>query len=175
MEIRYDITDWEQAYDASKTRPGNMDEAIDLMRESDIKLSELALLLIVGRERGEVQDERMPTNKLSNLLGLAKHVSAYRGRQMARVSIAGKDMEVPRFVSTVTIEEGVPSSEQSGNTVVDYDTEEAVERAISYLMTNVIGRIRDRCKIVALNSPAKLQKVADELKLAIDEIVDELT
>ncbi len=182
MEIRYDIADWEQAYDTSQARPTNMDEAIDLMRESDIKLSELALLLIVGRERGDVQDERMPTNKLSNLIGLARHVGSYRSRQKARVNIAGKDVDVPRFVSTATIEEGeqgdyqfaVPSL-NSDSTIVDYDTQEASERAISYLMTNVVGRIRERLSLIALNSPAQLNKVADELKSAIDEIVDDLT
>lgn len=181
MEIRYDVSDWKNHYEQSAARPSSLDEAIDLMRESNIKPGELAMLLIVGRELGIVKDQNLPSNKISNLTGAALAISRYRGRQRAQVKIAGKDTSVPRFVSTVTVEEGEEAGYQATTpsvaddvTVVDYDTIAAAERAISYLMTNVLGHIRERFRLIALTKPKELQRVAKEMKAAIDEMVKEL-
>lgn len=181
MEIRYDATDWKNHYEQSAARPTTLDDAIDLMRESNIKPGELAVLLIVGRELGIVKDPNLPSNKMSNLTGTALAVSRYRSRQRAQVTIAGKKTSVQRFVSTVTIEEGEQAAYQMTTpsidvdvTTVDYNSDAAAERAISYLMTNVVGRIRDRLSLVALNRPKELAKVVRDLKAAIDEIVKEL-
>lgn len=181
MQISYDITDWKQQYDSSSAKPTSMDDAIDLMRESNIKPGELAALLIVGRELGIVKDPNIPTNKISNLTGVALAVSRYRSRQMAKVTIGGKQTEVPRYIATVTTEEAeevsyqatVPSLDRDV-TVVDYNDQAAADRAIAYLMTNVLGRIRDRLAIVAVNRPKEVSKVVKQLKTAIDEIAAEL-
>lgn len=181
MEIQYDITDWKNHYDASDARPASIDEAIGLMLESDIKPSEAALLLIVGRELGLVKDPNLPTNKISNLLGVSQRISQYRAKQVAEVRIAGKTTTVPRYVSTVTVDEGeevayqaqAPSI-QPATTVVDHNTQAAADRATAYLMTNVVGHIRDRLKLVALNRPDAVRGIVKELKAAIDEIVKDL-
>lgn len=182
MEIRYDVTDWKQQYDAnSAVRPSSADDAIELMRESDARVSDLALSLIVGRELGEVQDASLPTNKLANLLGMSNHLTNYRARQTAKVNIAGKEQNVPRYVANATIDAGVETGFEfttpNGNpptTVVDYNDPAAADRAIAYLMTNVIGRIRDRLKLVALNKPDELSKVVKNLKKTIDDIARDL-
>lgn len=181
MRISYDATDWKQQYDSSPAKPASMDDAIDLMRESNVKPGELAMLLIVGRELGIVKDPNVPTSKISTLTGMAKAVSDYRSRQTAKVTINGKQVEIPRFVSTVTIEEGeevsyqatVPSLDRDV-TVIEYNDQAAADRAIAYLMSNVTGRIRDRLAIVAVNRPKEIGKVVKELKRAIDEIAAEL-
>jgi hypothetical protein len=109
MQISYNVSDWAEHYQKSDVRPTSVDEAIDLMRESNIKLSELAILLIVGRELGIVKDVTLPSNKIGNLTGTALHLSHRRSRQTARVTIAGHDVDVPRFVANSTVEEGVQS------------------------------------------------------------------
>ena len=181
MQISYDATDWKQQYDSSPAKPTSMDDAIDLMRESNVKPGELAMLLIVGRELGIVRDPNVPSNKISNLTGVALAVSRYRSRQTAKVTIGDKQIEVPRFISTVTTEEGEEVGYQSTMpsfdrdvTIVDYNDQAAADRAIAYLMTNVTGRIRERLAIVAVNRPKEVAKVAKQLKAAIDEIVAEL-
>jgi hypothetical protein len=57
---------------------------------------------------------------------------------------------------------------------VDYNDPAAADRAIAYLMTNVMGRIRDRLRLVALNKPDHVKGVAAELKRNIDTIVMDL-
>ncbi len=181
MQISYDVSDWKQQYDGSSSRPVSADEAIGLMRESDISLSELAMLLIVGRELGIVKDATLPTNKLSNLTGMAKHLSTYRSNQRAKVNLAGKDVDVPRFVANATVAEGKEAGFQftvpNGNpdtTVVDYNDPAAADRAIAYLMTNVLGRIRERLALIAVNKPKELGRIVKELKKAIDDIAKDL-
>lgn len=74
MEIRYDVTDWEQNYNQNQSvRPASADDAVDLMRESNTRVSDISVALIVGRELGKVKDETLPSNKLSNLLGMSLH------------------------------------------------------------------------------------------------------
>ncbi len=181
MEIRYDVTDWANDYKSSTTKPTSLDEAIELMRESNIKPGELAKLLIIGRELGIVKDSRLPTNKISNLTGMALHVSRHRSRQVAQTRIAGKDVEVPRFIANATVEEDVEAGFEftvpNGNpdvTVVDYNDPVAADRAIAYLMTNVLGRIQERLRLIALNKPQELGRVVKELKKAIDDMAKEL-
>lgn len=181
MQISYNVADWADHYQKSNVRPSSVDDAIDLMRESNIKLSELAMLLIIGRELGIVKDATLPSNKISNLTGTALHLSHRRSRQTVKVQIAGRDVDVPRFVANSTVEDGVQSGYQytvpNGNpdtTVVDYNNPAAADRAIAYLMTNVLGRIRDRLSLVALNKPDHVKGVAAELKRSIDKIVAEL-
>lgn len=182
MEIRYDVSDWKQRYDTEQSvRPTSADEAVELMRESHIRVSDLALSLIVGRELGHVQDAGLPTNKLANLLGMSNHLTNYRARQTAKVTIAGKEQNVPRYIANATVDAGVEVGFEftvpNGNpptTVVDYNNPAAADRAIAYLMTNVTGRIRDRLKLVALNKPDELSKVVENLKKAIDDIAKDL-
>lgn len=193
MEIRYDVTDWKQNYDQNQSvRPASADDAVDLMRESNTRVSDISVALIVGRELGKVKDETLPSNKLSNLLGMSLHLARYRSRQMAQVKIAGKDVEVPRYTANATIEEGVdatyeatvstpngngkrkPASSNPPVRVVDYNNPVAADRAIAYLMTNVLGRISERLKLVALHKPQDLDAVADDLKAGIDRMVERL-
>lgn len=183
MEIRYDISDWAEEYEASGDRPQSADDAIDIMRESDMKLGKAALLLIVGREKGQVNDATLPSNKLSNLIGMSRHLSGYRTRQRATVKIKDKDVEVPKYISTVTTgEESTTKGYNSETplahsevTTVDYNTSVAVERAIEYLLRNVVGRIRDRFAVIAYNDPKRVAKVAKQLKSEIDKMVEEFS
>lgn len=184
MQISYDVSDWKAQYDQGDIRPANLDEAIDLMRESSVKPGRLATALIVGRELGHVNDDNLPSNKMANLMGTSLAISHYRSRQTARVQLGKerKETDVPRFVASPTIEDGKEATFdfavealQPEVTVVDYNDKAAAERAKAYLMSNVVGRIRDRLKLVALNSPKELPTVAKELKRQIDEIVKELS
>ncbi|HSG61618.1 MAG TPA: hypothetical protein VLA24_09315 [Pseudomonadales bacterium] len=185
MRISYDVSDWVDTYNASKDRPRNIDDAIDLMRESAIKSGELAALLIVGRELGEVTDASLPSNKMSNLTGMALHIARYRSRQRVTVKLGKNQHEttVPRYVATTTTDEdgemktydSTVAALEPETTVVDYNTPVAAKRARTYLMTNVVGRIRDRLAVIAVTDPGGVQRVADELKAAIDEIVKEIS
>lgn len=184
MIISYDASDWKKEYDNGNIRPTNVDDAIDLMRESDVKTSQLAVALIVGRETGEVKDETLPSNKMANLMGMSLHVSRYRSQQRAKVRLGKNQHEttVPRFVGTATTDKGemvtydaTVEALRPDVTVVDYNTPEGAERARVYLMTNVIGRIRERLGIIAVNDPKQVAKVAAEMKAAIDDIVKELS
>lgn len=190
MEIRYDVTDWKQRYDENQSvRPASADDAVDLMRESNTRVSDISVSLIVGRELGKVKDDTLPSNKLSNLLGMSLHLARYRSRQTAQVKIAGKNTEVPRYTANATIEEGVAVSYDATAPngthatkppvnppvrVVDYDNPVAADRAITYLMHNVLGRISERLKLVALHKPQDLDAIATELKAGIDRIVEKL-
>ena len=182
MQISYDVTDWKTQYDKTGDRPTSLDEAVDLMRESNIKSGELAMLLIIGRELGIVTDDRLPSNKMSNLTGMGLHLARHRSRQTARANVGGTEMDVPRFIAQATVEDGVEGDYafdvpalSSDVTVVDYSNPEAADRAVAYLMTNVVGRIRDRFKLIALHKPNDVKRIAKELKGRIDEIVKEMT
>lgn len=183
MQISYDVTDWEQEYDSSSERPQSADDAIDLMKESNLKLGKASMLLIVGREKGKVDDDSLPSNKLCNLLGMGKHLSGYRSRQRAIVKIKGKETKIPRYISTVTsggddnddeFESTTPALNDDVTTV-DYNSTMAVDRAIDYLLRNVMGRIRDRFAVIAYNDPKRLKVVAKQIKAEVDRLVEELS
>jgi len=189
VQISYDVSDWKQQYDNGGERPADLDEAIDLMRESSVKQGALAVALIIGRELGKVSDPNLPSNKMANLMGTSLAIARYRSRQKVRATVkpSGKEVNVRRFVAHATIEDSeqaeygfdTPSAMADAAsftdvTVVEYNNPEAADRAISYLMTNVVGRIRDRLSLVALHRPNEVKVVADELKAAIDRIVEGL-
>lgn len=189
MQISYDVSDWKSQYDASSERPADLDEAIDLMRESAVKQGSLAVALIIGRELGKVNDPNLPSNKMANLMGASLAIARYRSRQKVKTKAVGSDKEVTvrRFVAHATIEDGeqaeygfdTPSavndvSSITSVTVVDYNNPEAADRAIAYLMTNVVGRIRDRLSLIALHRPNEVKQIAKELKQRIDDIVEGL-
>lgn len=181
MQISYDVTDWAEEYDTSAERPQSADDAIDLMRESNLKLGKASMLLIIGREKGKVDDDGLPSNKLCNLIGMSRHLSGYRSQQRATVKIKDKEVEVPRYISTVTTASEddanhaeTPSIEETVTTV-DYNTVSAADRAAEYLLRNVIGRIRDRFALIAYNDPKRLKTVAKQLKAEIDRLVEEFS
>lgn len=189
MQISYDVSDWKAQYDATEDRPTNLDEAIDLMRESSVKQGQLAVSLIIGRELGKVADPNLPSNKMANLMGASLAIARYRSRQKVRTAIkpSGKQVDVRRFVAHPTVEDGeraeygfdtpnalTDAASFSDVTVVEYNNPEAADRAIAYLMTNVVGRIRDRLSLIALHRPNEVKQIAKELKQRIDDIVAEL-
>lgn len=189
MQISYDVSDWKQQYDNGSERPADLDEAIDLMRESSVKQGALAVALIIGRELGKVNDPNLPSNKMANLMGASLALARYRSRQKVKATVqpSGKEVNLRRFVAQATIEDGeqaeygfdTPNAVNdvqsiSSVTVVDYNNPESADRAIAYLMTNVVGRIRDRLNLIALHRPSEVKVVAEELKQRIDEIVDGL-
>lgn len=101
MQISYDVSDWKKQYDDSRNRPTNLDDAVDLLRESDVKMGELAVSMIVGRELGKVEDDALPSNKMSNLMGMSLFISRHVSKQRAKVRMGKRQYEttVPRFVS----------------------------------------------------------------------------
>ena len=184
MEIQYNIDDWHDEYQSSQEKPASFDEAVDLMQESSIGMGKLAMLLIVGREKGQVNDERMPSNKLANLTGVAKALGSYRYNQVIKARV-GKDqheVSIPAYVAHATVDDGQRAEfeftlplAQSETTIVKSTDDAAIERCISYLFSQVTGRIRERLTIIAATKPPLVSSVANELKDAIDDIVEELS
>ena len=81
--------------------------------------------------------------------------------------------EKPEVGNEATVE-AIQELPSSAVTLVEFNDEAAQERVIRYLMTNVMGRIKERLTLIAAGK-GDVKGVAKELKREIDSIVKELT
>lgn len=183
MILEIDVTDWEKEAKASPVQIRTQDDIIAVMSETSMKPLQLARMAIVLREKKQADDDILPPNKISLQLGAAHAISHRTNRQRVAVKIKDKAHDIPRWTATVTKdeygtrpEEGVFNSDApvvgSPVTLVEYNDKAAQERAVHYLMTNILGHIRIRLAVIAAGK-GDVRGVVNELKSQIDRIASE--
>lgn len=180
MILKIDVTDWKEEAEQAAIKLTSQDDVITAMQETNLKPMAAGRQLIVNRELGKAQADVLPANKVCLQIGAALAVSRRIERVRADVTINGDTQSVRRYVGTVTTDETglteynseMPSIfDDSNSTLVEYSDPIAQERAIQYLMTNVMGRIDERLKLIAAGK-GDVRKVADTLKGEIDHIAE---
>lgn len=78
MDIKIDITDWHEAYQAQEPKLNTFDDVLNL-RKRGVKPYAAGVLTIVARERGDAEANILPTNKVLLGTGAARYVQARRG------------------------------------------------------------------------------------------------
>lgn len=181
MELKIDVTDWAEEYNTIEPDVSK-NPIIDLQLKNGMKPAQVARLLIVARQRGDVAQDLLPADKLLLMTGGAAHVSGYTANQKAKVEVNGKTYDARAYVAPVGEEEEddhppddthpqdvIPSSDP----LVNVKGEQALDYAKKYLTVKVPGYIWGRLLIVAANE-GDVKQVAAELKAEIDRMVKEL-
>lgn len=188
MKIEIDVTDWVDEAEQSPLKFKDQGDIIAAMAETSIKPLQAGRLATVFREMGVADEDILPPNKINLQMGAACFISQVIARQRTTVEINSKPYDVRLYVAQATTDEtgdkpeaineftvetiqDLPSSEV---TLVEYNDEAAQERIMRYLMTNVMGRIKERLTLIAAGK-GDVKAVAKELKREIDSIVKELT
>lgn len=164
MEIKIDVTDWQEEHDESE---------VQLLTEEDlVKLStkmhpaKIARLYIISREKKLAPDDLLPANKPLFQTGAAAALSSVIARQKKSTTLPnGKEFEVREYVGVVKEEDEI-----SFETFVKVESEEGAKRALDYLLNTVPGYIMGRLKIIAA-SGGNVDDAAEQLKDKIDEMV----
>ncbi len=160
MEIRVDISDWEQEYQASGVRFANADDMLEYAtQEPPLRLGRFAL---VARERGDCAKDTIKPNKLLLNLGAALNVSCQIKAATVRDSETG--VRVRRFVGPLTSYDG---------RFAEVDTLLAAQRAHEYLMHQVPQHVRSRLDVLRYHG-GDVRKEVRALKKALDEMVAEM-
>ncbi len=198
MIIRIDASEWHQEYLDRELDVSTTQKLIDLATETDIATPELTRLVIVGRERGETDGEILPPNK--NLLqsGGTHALNLMFARRVQEIKTAsGKPFKVRELVAPVTefsdddsqIEDetqparatfaaewglaGEHDVKAANPHLALFDSHEAGDRALRYLLQRVPGYIWGRLCIIYA-SGGDVRAAADELKAKIDEMMIDL-
>lgn len=188
MKIEIDVTDWAEEAEQSPIKFKDQGDIIAAMTETSMKPLQAARIAIPLREMGIANKDILPPNKLILQIGAAYSISQAIAQQRTTVEINNRPYDVRLYVAQATTDETgdkpeainestveaiqeLPSSEV---TLVEYNDEAAQERIIRYLMTNVMGRIKERLTLIAAGK-GDVKAVAKELKREIDSIVKELT
>lgn len=181
MELTIDVTDWAEEYRAIEPDVSK-NPIIDLQLKKGMKPAQVARLLIIARQRGDVAADLFPADKLLLMTGGAVHVSSYTAMQKAKVEVNGKTFEARAYVAPVGEEEeddysandtqyqGVTSSPDP---LVNVKGEAALDYAQKYLTVKVPGYIWGRLLIVAANE-GDVAQTAQQLKDEIDRMVKAL-
>ena len=182
MEIKIDVTDWDNEY--LTIEPDlSLNPILDLQLKKGMKPAQIARLLIVGRQRGDVSAEILPADKLLLMTGGAYHISGYTAMQRAKVEVNGKTYDARAYVAPVNEEdEGddhvrddtqTPNVSPLSDFVVPVMGEQALENCKKYLTIKVPGYIWGRLLIIAANG-GNVSEVGQLLKGEIDRMVSEL-
>jgi hypothetical protein len=188
MILEIDVTDWAEEAERSAIQLRNQDDIISAMSETSIKPLQAGRMATVLREMGVADPDILPSNKVNLQMGAAYSISQMIARQRVQVLVNGQTHDVRRYIAQATTDESGQTPElnefnamaealadmpSSDVTLIEYNDELAQERIVRYLMTNVIGRIRERLTLIAA-AKGDVRGVAQVLQSEIDNIVKEL-
>jgi len=187
--INIDVTDWKEETEQSAIQFKTQDDIIAAMSETSMKPMQAARIATVLRETGAADKDIIPPNKVNLQLGAAHAISRRVAQQRANVQIKGQPHTVRRYVAQATTDdtgtkpelnefsataEAIEEMPTSEVTLVDFNDPLMEERVLRYLMTNVMGRIKERLTLLAANK-CDVKAAAEALKAEIDRLVEELT
>lgn len=165
MEIKIDVTDWNEDYQSKELDVSSENEIIKRAKEG-VKPSEMGRHIVVAREKGLAPDNIIKPNKSILNIGAAYLVSQLQTKFLKKKNLKnGKNITV-RALTCPT--EGVQNQ-----AVVDSDTEDGCQNAINYLLNVIPGHIQGRLVIIAANG-GDVEDYAEKLIMEIRNIVSEL-
>ena len=188
MILQIDVTDWQQEVNQSAIQLRTQEDIIAAMSETSMKPLQAARIATVLREEGIADKDIIPPNKVNLQMGAGYAISQMIARKRVDVQIKGETHSVRRYVAQATTgEDGhkanvnefsataealedMPTSEV---TLVEFNDPLMQERVIRYLMTNVMGRIKERLTLLAANK-GDVRAAVDALKTEMDSLVAEL-
>jgi hypothetical protein len=164
MEIKIDVTDWQEEHDKAELQILTEENLLEL--STKMHPAKIARLYIISREKKLAPDDLLPANKPLFQVGAAAALSSVIARQRKSTILPnGKEFEVREYVGVVKEED-----ETSFETFVKVESEEGVKRALDYLLNTVPGYVMGRLKIIAA-SGGDVEEAAEQLKDKIDEMV----
>ena len=189
-----DLADWREEFESVEPDTTSEDPIIEWAISAGMKPAQIGRFLIWAGERGLLSID-FPGSKLLLMAGGASYASNHIGSVKRKITLEnGKEYEGRAYVAPVKDDDGtedegqnacdthirgaessVPVQKWLNEKVIESSNPEAVERAVSYLLKQVVGNIWGRFLLIAEHDPAQLVKVADELKDKIDEMVDRLS
>lgn len=190
FNIVIEVNDWKKEYDDFPHKIESFEDAVERQVSSSYSVQEMARMIVVGRELGDIEENIIPPNKCILATGASV---AYSQKLVARKknerTPSGKKVRVREYVGQVntvverTDDEGkplpseyVPANKEEAKDAgfKRYDTPAASRRAKTYLLNTVPSHIKSRLNIIAVNG-GDVVEVAELLKQKIDEIVVRLT
>ncbi len=168
LKLEIDITDWNETYTELEPNVSTEDEVIERTK-GGMKPSQAGRHIIVARQRGDAPDDIIQSDKYTLNLGAATQVSRMIAKHFDEVHLTnGKDIKIRSYVC--------PVKDSEINAVVDFDTLPAYQNAVSYLLNTIPGHVYNRLAIIASHSSnGEVREYADQLIVAINEVVDKLS
>lgn len=166
MELKIDITDWDEEFQKAKPDVSTHDQIIERAKEG-IKPQELGRHTIVARENGHA-----PMNILKPIKTLLSVGAAYETSQIIcqKMRIAnlknGKSFKVRALVGA--------TEDVENDVLVDSDTEDGYQNSVNYLRTKAIGHISNRLTLIA-EYGGPVEDLAEEVIKEIRNIVGRIT
>ncbi len=168
LKLEINITDWNEDYIEKEPDMSSGDEIIQRTKEG-MKPSEAGRHIIVAREHGDAPNDIIQDNKYNVNLGAAVQVSRKIAKHFDEVHLTnGKDIKIRSYVC--------PVRDGEIDAVVDFNTLPAYQNAVSYLLNTIPGHVYGRLAIIASHtSNGEVREYADQLIMAINEVVDKLS
>ena len=164
IEVRIDITDWEDERKALDPDLSDKEAAINTQITRQLSPQVMGRAIVAGRETGNADASLEPPNKLLLQTGAALAWSETLRRESDRGKAAnGSDVTYRALLGPIDGSDGAWIRAKEGS-----------ERARQYLLNAVPGHIKSRFNIMAVNGD-DLSVVAEELIALIREMVAELT
>jgi hypothetical protein len=162
MQIKIDVTDWNEEYQ-KKEVDLSTEEAIIKRAKEGVKPSEMGRLVTIAQEKGDMADGVISSHKIRLMKGSAMAVSSIIAKFKTQSNLKNGNKVNHRTFTCAT--EGA-----NVDAVVDAESKAGLQNATNYLRNVVPGYIQGRLAIVAANN-GDVRQLADELKTKIDEMV----
>ncbi len=167
LKLEIDITDWNKTYIEEEPDMSTEDNIIQRTKEG-MKPSQAGRHIIVARQHKDAPDDIIQSDKTTLNIGAATQISRMIARHYDEVHLTnGKYIKIRSFVC--------PVKDSEIDAVVDFDTLPAYQNSISYLLNTIPGHVYSRLAIIASHSSnGEVREYADQLIVAINEVVDRL-
>lgn len=140
MQIKVDVTDWEQEYIQEETQILIEDDLVKL--STQMPASKVARMYLVSREKKQSPDDLLRPNKVLLNVGGATDLASVIVRRKKDVTLSnGKEFQIREYVGS--------GAEDEEDTFVKVESDEAAKRALDYLLNIVPGYVMGRLKIIA--------------------------
>lgn len=168
LYIKEDITDWQDEFNQIEPDIRTKEDLIKL-RQTNLPPAQVGRLAIVSRAMGLADEDILSPNKELLNWGSAQEIASMMAKARQTIKLAnGKEIIARKFVGHEMPDEteDLEAEPDNGNAPVDYsmvtsNSPAAIDRAARYLMSNVLGRVRERLVIVAQDKEAFKQTVKD--------------
>lgn len=167
MNISIPIDDWLEEYQRQYVDLTSEAAIFDLLL-SKFSTAEVARFVLVARALGKTQEDIIEPDKLLLQSGArAAIANMYKRAKITVTTDAGTELEIRAYVGKLSEDEG-------DDKLVSAQSQEGVDRAVSYCLNTIAGHTFGRFKIIVVNDPLLLVEVKQQMKAKLDEMVERL-